>query len=160
VLKFSRLFKRAKKLGINVKLVILGLICVFVILPLVAFTVTMVSRPFQVVEKVTDPSRIIYTYEWFFNTYASAKSYATQLQTAHSAVDTFKADHAGNLESYQNSTELARLREVERGLNNQLVSTVNTYNANAENKTRAIFKDWDLPSSLALTPDNKLIRNN
>ena len=76
MLKFSRLFKRAKKLGINVKLVILGLICVFVILPLVAFTVTMVSRPFQVVEKVTNPDRIVYTYEWFFNTYASAKSYA------------------------------------------------------------------------------------
>ena len=133
-------------------------ILVIVILGGVGFGITMLFRPAQVIEKVTEPDRVIYTYEWFFNTSASIQSYYSQIQVASKSVDTFKLDHEGNLASYSNSTELARLREVQRGLENQLISTVNTYNANAKNLTRTLFKDWRLPESFTYT-QGKLTEN-
>ncbi len=132
---------------------ILGVIALVVF----SYGLMFMCRPAQVAERITDPDRMIATYEWFFNTYASAKSYASQVKVATEAVETFKKDHASSLDSYANSVELARLREVERGLRNQLISTVNTYNAQAQNKTRGVFKDWDLPPSLTITADGKLV---
>ena len=131
------------------------------IIALVVFGYGMVFlfRPASIIEKVTDPNRAIYTYEWFFNTKASAQSLASQVVIADKAVETFKSDHVTNLESYANSTELARLRAVSQGLRSQLVSTVNSYNANAQNKTRSIFKDWNLPGSLSVSADGRLIEN-
>ena len=123
---------------------------------LVIFGLTMFFRSAQVIEKVTDPNRIIYTYEWFFNTLASIKSYESQVGVANQSVETFKEDHKDDLSSYVNSVELSRLREVQRGLQNQLISTINSYNAQAKNLSRSIFKDWRLPNSLELTLDNKV----
>lgn len=139
------------------KYIILGL---FSIIALVAFGYGMMFlfRPAATIERVTDPDRAIYTYEWFFNTRASAQSLASQVVIADKAVKIFKSDHA-NLESYVNSTELSRLRAVSQGLRSQLISTVNSYNANAQNKTRTIFKDWNLPGSLSVSADSRLIEN-
>lgn len=109
-----------------------------------------------VADKVTDPDRIIYTYEWFFNTYASIQSFQSQAEIAGKAVENFKTDHADNLNSYANSTELSRLRAVEQGLHNHLVATINNYNANAKNITRGLFKDWRLPAEVILNPDGSL----
>jgi hypothetical protein len=126
---------------------ILGIIIIIVIGG-VGFGITMLFRPAQVIEKVTNPDRIIYTYEWFFNTLASIKSYESQVIVANQSVETFKEDHKDNLSSYANSTELSRLREVQRGLQNQLISTINSYNAQAKNLSRGIFKDWRLPGEI------------
>ncbi|MFH1423564.1 MAG: hypothetical protein ABIG29_01220 [Candidatus Nealsonbacteria bacterium] len=134
-------------------------VAAIIVLGVVGFGITMIFRPFQVAEKVTDPDRALYTYEWFFNTKASVDSYAAQVKVASAAVETFKQDHVSNLESYQNSTELSRLRAVEQGLRNQLITTINQYNANAQNKSRSIFKDWNLPASLSVTQDGRVVAN-
>ena len=144
--------------GKVVKWFLIGVVAI-IVLGVVGFGINMIFRPFQTIEKVTDPDRALYSYEWFFNTKASADSYAAQIKVASAAVETFKQDHAGNLESYQNSTELSRLRAVEKGLRNQLITTVNQYNANAQNKTRSIFKDWNLPASLTVTQDGRVVGN-
>jgi len=132
---------------------IIGIIIVGVVI----FGLTMLFRPAQVIEKVTDPNRIIYTYEWFFNTLASIKSYESQVEVAGKSVETFKEDNKDKADSYANTTELSRLREVQRGLQNQLISTINSYNAQAQNLSRGIFKDWRLPNSVELSSDNKII---
>ncbi len=132
-----------------------GLIIIMVV-GLLGFGLTMLFRPAQVILKVTEPDRIIYTYEWFFNTLASIKSYESQVAVAGQSVETFKEDNKDKADSYAITTELSRLREVQRGLQNQLISTVNSYNAQAKNLSRGIFKDWRLPNSLELTPDNKV----
>jgi len=131
-----------------------------IIIGVVIFGLTMLFRPAQVIEKVTDPDRIIYTYEWFFNTIASIKSYENQVEVARKSVGTFKEDNKDKADSYANTTELSRLREVERGLQNQLISTINSYNAQAKNLSRGIFKDWRLPNSIELSSDNKVIEYN
>jgi len=102
-------------------------------------------RACSVVEIITDPDRMISTYEKFFNTRADILVYEQQLNVANKAVETFKADHAGSLDTYTNSQELSRLRAVAQGIENILISTCQSYNANALNKTRGIFKDWSLP---------------
>jgi hypothetical protein len=109
---------------------------------------------------VTDPNRMVYNYEWFYNTLADARSYETQIVTAQSQIDTFKSDHPNDLGSYVNSTELSRLNAVKQGLQNQLISTANNYNAAAKDITRGIFKNWNLPASLTVSSDSKLIENN
>jgi hypothetical protein len=109
---------------------------------------------------VTDPNRMVYNYEWFYNTLADARSYETQIVTAQSQIDTFKADHPNDLGSYVNSTELSRLNAIKQGLQNQLVSTANNYDAAAKDITRGIFKNWNLPASLTVSSDSKLIENN
>jgi len=131
---------------------VIGVIALIIVL-------TVVGKSCAVVDKVTNPDRIIYTYEWFFNTYASIQSYEEQLANAKVSTETFKTEHAGNIDNLWNSQELARLHEVERGLYNQLVSTVNQYNANGKNITRSIFKDprGNLPYEITVNTDGKII---
>lgn len=107
--------------------------------------ITIGAKACSVADKVTDPDRIVYTYEWFFNTRASILTYFDQLKVARQTVETFKTDHVKNLDNYVNSTELSRLQSVAQGIENNLISTCNFYNANALNLTRGIFKDWRLP---------------
>lgn len=105
-------------------------------------------------EKVNaDSNRILFTYEWFFNKWGAVKAYAGQIPLAKGAVDQFKADHAGNLESYANSTELARLNSVLLGLRAQMQSSVQEYNANAANATRSDWRDQSLPVRICITSD-------
>ena len=135
-------------------------ILIIILVGVANFGLNMLFRPAQVIEQVTDPSRIIYTYEWFFNTLASIRSYESQVQVASKSVEIFKEDNKDKADSYANTTELSRLREVERGLQNQLISTINSYNAQAKNLSRGIFKDWRLPNSLELSSENKVIEYN
>lgn len=137
-------------------LLVVGFVVVAIILSIVFIVL---DRAVTTADKVTDPDRMIYNYDWFFAARASIKSYEAQVSVARNAVEEFKSDHVGNLESYANTTELARLREVERGLNNQLISLVNEYNVNAKSITKGLFKDWRLPSVLTLI-DNKIVEAN
>jgi len=146
------------ELNINGKVImkwVLITLLVIVVLTGIGYGLTLVFRPAEVIEKVTEPNRIINTYEWFFNTEASIKSYASQIQVAKEQIETFKKDHT-NLDSYENSTELARLQAVLQGLKNQLITTVNSYNANAQNLTRGVFKDWRLPASIEIGPNGEI----
>jgi len=122
-----------------------------IIIGLVIFGLTMLFRPAQIIEKVTNPDRAIYAYEWFFNTLSSIKSYESQIKVASQSVKIFVEEK--HEDTYANSIELSRLREVERGLQNQLYSTVNNYNANAKNLSRTYFKDWRLPKSIEVNSD-------
>jgi hypothetical protein len=126
-------------------------IAIIILIGLLGFVGNMLFRPMQVIEKVTEPDRIIYTYEWFFNAKASIDSYVSQIKVASQSVQNFINEK--HEDTYSNGIELARLREIERGLQNQLYSTVNQYNANAKNLSRTYFKDWRLPKSIEVNPD-------
>jgi len=123
-------------------------------------TAVIVSKAGETAGIVTDPNRMVYTYEWFYNTEADAKAYAAQIVTANQSIADFKSVHQGDLGSYVNSTELSRLMSVAQGLQNELISTVNSYNAAAKDITRGMFRNWNLPTELSATSDGKLIENN
>jgi hypothetical protein len=109
---------------------------------------------------ITDPNRMVYNYEWFYNTEADAKAYSQQIVTANQQIATFRVDHANDLNTYANTTELARLESVEQGLQNELVSTCNNYDAAVGDVTRDLFRNWSLPTNLTATSDGKLIESN
>jgi len=144
--------------GKTIAKLILIAILVLVVLTGIGYGLTLLFRPAEVIEQVTEPNRIIYNYEWFFNTEASIKSYESQIRVAKEQIVTFKKDHT-NLNSYENSTELARLETVLQGLENQLISTVASYNGNAKNITRGSFKDWRLPVLIEIGPNWEIIEH-
>jgi hypothetical protein len=109
---------------------------------------------------VTDPNRMVYNYEWFYNTEADAKAYEQQIVTAKQQIATFKADHPNDLDSYVNSTQLSNYETIAQGLQNELVSTCNNYDAASKDITRSLFKNWNLPSELTATSDGQLIESN
>lgn len=153
--------KKMDEMNINRKVImkwVLITLLVIIVLTIIGYGLTFLFRPAEVIEKVTKPDRIIYSYEWFFNTGASIKSYESQIQVAKEQIENFKKDHQ-NLDSYENSTELARLQSVLQGLKNQFITTVNSYNANAQNITRAYFKDWRLPKSIEIDPNGKIVEH-
>ena len=49
---------------------------------------------------------------------------------------------------------------VAQGLQNELISTVNSYNAAAKDITRGMFRNWSLPTGLSATSDGQLIEDN
>lgn len=102
-------------------------------------------------EKIqADANRRLGTYEQFFNEYGAIKSIVGSIPPAHQAIDQFKADHAGDLNSYANSTGLQHLETVLLGLRQGLASAVNEYNAQSSNASRNIFKDNSLPLQICI----------
>lgn len=135
----------------KISLVVLG-----VILAVLIIVGAVLLKGADIVGEATKTDKILYNYDWFFSAYASIKSYESQIKVAKRSIEDFKADHTNNLDTYTNSTELARLREVERGLSNQFISLVNEYNNNVKNLTKGTFKDTRLPIVLHIV-DGSLV---
>lgn len=133
--------------GIFLLVVIVGIAVVS------TWAVGFMRGPAEVVGRVLQADRIMYNYDWFFNKRAAVLSYEGQIKNTVTAVEEFRKDHVGNLDSYQNSTELARLQSVLLALRNQMARDVQEYNAQAMNITRGIFKDWRLPVSFVVNGD-------
>lgn len=136
-----------KKSGIVFAVVLL---CISVV---ASWGIGILEGPASVPGKVMDGDRILYTYEWFFNKYYAIQAYEPQVANAKVAVEQFKSDHEGRLDSYVNSTELSRLQSVLLGLRNQMARAVEDYNAAAMNDTRQMFRDNELPQKLVIIGD-------
>jgi hypothetical protein len=138
---------RSRKAGIPV------LVLLIAVAGVGTWALGLLQGPSEVPGKVFQADRIIYNYDWFFAKRATILSYEGQIANTASAVEEFRKDHAGDLGSYVNSTELSRLQSILLSLRNQMAKDVQEYNAQAMNLTRGSFKDWRLPSSFTISGD-------
>jgi hypothetical protein len=128
------------------------LLLLFVIIGITGWALTILSRPGQVIEKVTEPDKIIQNYEWFENTYNDALAIDRQIKTAKQTVVDFEtsAEDRANWKR-PDITEYSRLNSVLQGLRYQRDNIVSDYNARSNQLTRNLFKSSDLPYQLNVT---------
>jgi len=132
------------------------LLLVFAVVGSVAFVVRMVSKPAQVIEKVADANRMIYTYEWFKQTKEDWAAATVKLKNAREAYEELKQD----LEimprsdwSPDDTNELSRLRTIAMGLENHRAQIAADYNARASMVTRNFLMGKDGDTELPMTLD-------
>lgn len=126
----------------------------FVAIGSISFVLSMLSRPAQVVTRVTDPDRIIQNYEWFEETYNDALALDRQIGNAQSQVSGF-IESAGERSDWsrEDKTEHSRLNSIVLGLRNQREGVVAEYNAKSNLLTRNLFKGSELPYQLRVQED-------
>ena len=128
-----------------------------IVLGVVGWGVTLLSRPAQIIERVTEPDRIIQNYEWFENTYNDAMALDRQIKTAMQSVDGFE-QAAGPRADWKRADALehSRLSSILQGLRNQRDNVVSDYNARSNQLTRRLFKGSTLPYQLDIS-DNYIV---
>ncbi len=116
--------------------------------------VATLSRPAQIIERVTEPDRIIQNYEWFENTYNDALAIDRQIKTAKQTITDFEVS-AGERADWKRTTttEHGRLNSILQGLRNQRDNIISDYNARSNQLTRNLFKRSELPYQLDMTED-------
>jgi hypothetical protein len=120
----------------------------------IGFGITLLSRPAQIIEKVTEPDRIIQNYEWFENTYNDALAIDRQIKTAKQTVIDFESSAGSRSEWGRTETnEHSRLNSVLQGLRYQRDNIISDYNARSNQVTRKLFKGSNLPYQLETTED-------
>ena len=130
------------------------LILVVVILSALGWALTILTRPAQVVERVTDPDRIIQNYEWFEETYNDVQALDRQITNAQSQVSAF-GEGLGPRDGWTRTDreEYNRLNTVVLGLRNQRDGVIADYNARSNQITRNLWKGGTLPYQLKLVDD-------
>lgn len=125
-----------------------------IVVGVVSFGITLLSRPGQIIERVTEPDRIIQNYEWFENTYNDALAMDRQSKTATQSVDRF-GQTAGPRTDWKRADTLehSRLSSILQGLRNQRDNAVADYNARSNQLTRELFKGSELPYQLDVSDD-------
>lgn len=128
-----------------------------VVLGVAGWGLTLLARPGQILERVTEPDRIIQNYEWFENTYNDALALDRQIKTATQSADEFK-EAAGPRADWKRADTLehSRLSSVLQGLRNQRDNVVSDYNARSKQLTRRLFKGSELPYQLDVS-DNHIV---
>ncbi len=103
------------------------LIIVMVISAL-SWGVAILTRPAQIIERVTEPDRIIQNYEWFENTYNDALAIDRQIKTAKQAISDFEGS-VGERANWKRTTttEHGRLNSILQGLRNQRDNIISDY---------------------------------
>ena len=127
------------------KVVLFALLIGLVIFGVIHYIV----KPFSVVEKVTNPDKIIYNYEYFYNQAEAYRAIKVKIATANKSVDRFKEEAGPRKQwTYEDKTEYSRLVNIADGLVYQCNDIVAQYNAKTEQVTRSIFKTDDTPYRL------------
>lgn len=118
------------------------------------WAITMLSRPGQVIEKITEPDKIIQNYEWFEAAYNDALAIDRQIKTSKQTVVDFEKS-AGLRSDWKraDTTEHSRLNSVLQGLRYQRDNIISDYNARSNQLTRNLFKGSELPYQLDMTDD-------
>lgn len=131
------------------------LLLVIVVLGVAGGALTLLSRAGQIIERVTEPDRIIQNYEWFENTYNDALALDRQIKTAKQSVTDFE-QAAGPKADWKraDTIEHSRLSSILQGLRNQRDSVVADYNARSRQLTRKLFKGGALPYQLDISNDH------
>lgn len=124
----------------------------FMVVGITGWVITMLSRPGQVIKRVTEPDRIIQNYEWFEATYNDALAIDRQIKTAQQTVVDFETS-AGSRSDWKrpDTNEHSRLNSVLQGLQYQRDNIVSVYNARSNQLTRNLFKGSELPYQLDIT---------
>jgi hypothetical protein len=92
----------------------------------------------QAKERVESGSHRLYSYEFFYDLYASIQSYETALKAQRE-----------RLETAETASERARIRSNIAGIKAQKRRAIERYNANAQKvETKAKFKADDLPTRI------------
>jgi len=137
----------------------LGLIWLFflfvVILSVGWFIFTMLSRPAALVDRVTDPDRIIANYEWFEEAYndclALDAKIATTAQQIESQFKDLPKDRSGW--SRQDRDAWNQWQTTLNGQRSQRQNIVAEYNAKSKLITRQLWKSPNLPYQLEIIDD-------
>lgn len=148
-----------KILGITV-LVLFGVMAVGAIgmgLRILFFPATvatnMIDTAYDANAKVINADNAIYNYEWFKQQKANIDASKTQLDNARRNYGSY-VDSLGDRSTwgFEDKGEVARLNTVVLGLENNLQTQIENYNARASMATRNIFEDHVLPNYIdALT---------
>jgi len=108
-----------------------------------------IFKPAVIIGKVTNPDKVIQGYEYFYNQSQAYNAIKAKIVTANKSVTNFKED-AGPRDkwTFEDKTELSRLRSIADGLAYQCNDIVADYNAKAQQVTRSIFKTNSTPYKL------------
>lgn len=118
-----------------------------------AVATNMVDTMYDANRQVINADNAIYNYEWFKQQKADIDASKIQLSNARRNYDAY-VDSLGARSDwgFEDKGEVARLNAVVLGLENNLQSQIEDYNARASMATRNIFEDSVLPSYIdALT---------
>jgi hypothetical protein len=105
-----------------------------------------------VTERTLDPDNIINNYEWYKQEYQQIKAFDAQIAIARQTVKDAEAIPVKERD-FRDKEELARVRTILQGLENQRQSRVGEYNARARMANRNIFMGSDVPTQLAVQDD-------
>lgn len=111
---------------------------------------TFIMRPFQVIDRVANPDKIVYNYEYFYNQAEARTAIQRKIDGAKAAVTRFE-ESAGERKdwTFEDKTEHSRLASLVDGLTFQCADIVADYNARAQQVSRSIFKTDSTPYRLS-----------
>lgn len=137
--------------------VLLFIVPILLILSILIWVLGLLSRPAQIIDRVTQPDRIIQNYEWFEETYNDTGALDSQISNAQLQVDSF-SDGLGSRDTWSRDDriEFNRLNAIVLGLRNQRDSVVAQYNARSNQITRNLFKGSSLPYQLKVVGDSTM----
>lgn len=108
--------------------------------------VHVIFKPFDVISTVTQTDRMLYNYEYFYNQSEAYRAIERKIAVARKSVTQFKTDAGPRTEwTFEDKTEMSRLRSIADGLVYQCNDIVADYNAKAKQVTRSIFKTASTP---------------
>lgn len=106
-------------------------------------------KPIQVLDKVTDPDRMIYTYEWFHTTNEAVKAATSQISIKEEHLGMFMKDLGPRKDwGFEDKREYSRVLTELNGLRAHRASLVREYNARSNMITRDFLKGRSLPEQL------------
>jgi len=111
--------------------------------------IAVVFKPFDVISTVTKTDKLLYNYEYFYNQSEAYKAINRKITAANKSVAQFKEDAGPRVNwTFEDKTEMSRLRSIADGLGYQCNDIVADYNANSQKLTRNIFKTNSTPYKL------------
>ena len=105
-----------------------------------------IMKPVEVLDKVTDPDRMIGQYEWFIQQDKDIKAIDQQISNSQIAENKFK-DEAGPREkwTHDDREEYSRLSSITVGCRQSRLSMIADYNSRSDQNTRSFLKSHSLP---------------
>ena len=108
------------------------------------------SKPMQVMDKVTDPDRMIYQYEWYHNQVNMVKAAEDQITIKTEEITELTTSLPKSRSEWEaeDKLEMSRKKIELSGLKNHRASMVREYNSRTGQKTRRFLLDGSLPEKL------------
>jgi len=131
------------------KWVIIGAVILFFVIPAIVFVTTMLSRPAQVAQRVTDPDRLIATYEGYYDKCTAIVAYDHNIASAEQVYKDAKqqAGKAGDDPLGLKAQDVQQARTNWQGLLQRRRELAEQYNADSLKITNlnGLTKGDDLP---------------
>lgn len=138
--------------GRRITIMVVGFLILFGVISTVVHFVT---KPLEVLDKVTDADRMIYNYQWFHSQWGQVKAVDDQIGTKKDEIGLFKDDlivaygYDGRSKwTPEDRRELGRKQVELTGLRQHRATLVQEYNARAGDRTRSFLLDNKLPERI------------